>query len=42
MIDITDCKSLNDIAIKLFNKKNYTNREKVKKYLKENCIDWVE
>lgn len=42
MIDITDCKSLNDIAVKLFNKKNYTNREKVKKYLKENGIDWVE
>jgi len=42
MIDISDCKTLNDIAIKLFNKKNYTNREKVKKYLKENGIEWTE
>ena len=30
----------NDICRKLFNKANYTNREKVKKILYENGIDW--
>ena len=32
----------NDICRKLFNKANYTNREKVKKILYENGIDWKE
>lgn len=40
MENLEDCKSLNDIARKLFNKVNYTNREKVKKYLADNGIDW--
>lgn len=35
-----DCKSLNDIAKKYFGKANYTNREKSKKLLSENGIDW--
>ena len=34
--------TLNDICRKLFNKANYTNREKVKKTLYENGIDWKE
>lgn len=42
MIDIDDCKSLNDISLKIFGKKNYSNREKVKKLLFENDIDWKE
>lgn len=42
MVDISNCKSLNDICAVLNYKKNYTNREKVKKYLFENGIDWVE
>lgn len=42
MIDISNCKSLNDICILLYGKKNYTNREKVKKYLHENGIKWDE
>lgn len=42
MINIDDCKSLNDIAKILFGKSNYTNREKSKKYLLENGIDWKE
>ena len=32
----------NDICRKLFNKANYANREKVKKILYENGIDWKE
>ena len=32
----------NDICRKLFNKANYANREKVKKILYENSIDWKE
>ena len=39
---IEDCKSLNDIARKVFGKTNYTNREKVKKILFDNGIDWEE
>lgn len=42
MVNIDNCKSLNDIAKILFGKANYTNREKVKKYLFENGIDWKE
>lgn len=34
------CKSLNDVSRKLYGKVNYTNREKVKKLLSENGIDW--
>ena len=37
-----DCKSLNDAARKVFGVANYTNREKVKKILAENGIDWRE
>ena len=40
MIQIEDCKSLNDVARKFFGKANYTNREKCKKLLFENGIDW--
>lgn len=40
MIDITDCHTLNDIARKIFNKANYTNREKVKQILFKENIDW--
>lgn len=40
-MDILDgCKSLNDVSRKLYGKANYTNREKVKKLLSENGIDW--
>lgn len=42
MEDISNCKSLSDIARILFGKENYTNREKVKKYLSDNGIDWKE
>jgi predicted nucleic acid-binding Zn ribbon protein len=35
-----DCESLNDIARKYFGKANYTNREKSKKLLSDNGIDW--
>jgi predicted nucleic acid-binding Zn ribbon protein len=35
-----DCESLNDIARKYFGKANYTNREKSKKLLEDNNIDW--
>lgn len=42
MIDISNCKSLNDISLILYGKKNYYNREKVKQYLIENNIDWKE
>lgn len=34
------CNTLNDICRKIFAKANYTNREKVKKILSENGIDW--
>ena len=37
-----DCKSLNDAARKLFGKANYTNREKIKKILAENGMNWEE
>ena len=40
MIDLKQLNSLNDIARVLYNKANYTNREKSKKYLKELGIDW--
>lgn len=40
MLDISDCESLNDIAEKHFGIRNYYNRERVKKLLKENGIDW--
>lgn len=40
MISINDCRSLNDIARKLFGEANYTNREKCKLILLENGIDW--
>lgn len=39
MIDLKQLNSLNDIARALYNKANYTNREKSKKYLKELGID---
>ena len=42
MIDISNCKSLNDISLLLYGKKNYYNREKVKQYLIQNNIDWKE
>lgn len=38
--DLERCSTLNDIAVLLFGKKSYHNREKVKKYLSENGIDW--
>lgn len=40
MINIDNCTSLNDISLILYGKINYTNREKVKKYLFEHGIDW--
>ena len=39
---LNNCKSLNDISRKLYGKVNYLNREKVKKYLLENGINWKE
>lgn len=39
-MDIFKAKSLNDISRKIFGKANYTNREKVKKILLDNGIDW--
>lgn len=39
---IKDCNSLNDICKKLFNKTNYTNREKVKKLMYDEGINWKE
>lgn len=42
MVELNDCFSLNDIARKIYGKANYTNREKVKKYLAENNIEWQE
>ena len=35
-------KTLSDLARAIFNKENYTNREKCKKILSENGIDWKE
>lgn len=40
MIDLEQLNSLNDIARALYNKVNYTNREKSKKYLEKLGIDW--
>lgn len=40
MKDLKDCKTLNDIARQEFGKANYTNREKCKKLLEENGINW--
>jgi predicted HNH restriction endonuclease len=42
MKDLKDCKTLNDIARQEFGKANYTNREKCKKLLEENGINWKE
>jgi len=42
MIDLTNCKSLNDIARQEFGKANYTNREKCKKILFNEGINWEE
>lgn len=42
MVDITDCNCLNDIARKEFGVANYNNRERVKKLLLEDGIDWKE
>lgn len=42
MIDLTNCKCLNDIARQEFGLANYTNREKCKKILSEEGIDWKE
>ena len=40
MIDLANCKCLNDIARQEFGKANYTNREKCKKILLQEGIDW--
>lgn len=40
MINLEQCNTLNDIARLIFNKANYTNREKCKKILAENGINW--
>lgn len=42
MIDLTNCNCLNDIARQEFGKANYTNREKCKKLLAKEGIDWEE
>ena len=42
MKSIENCKTLNDIARQEFGKANYTNREKCKKLLKEEGIEWRE
>lgn len=39
MIDISKCKSFGELAIMLFGKNNYANREKSKKYLDDKGID---
>ena len=39
---LEDCKTLSDIARHIFGKESYTNREKCKKLLAENGIDWKE
>lgn len=38
---LDECTCLNDVCKVLFNKANYTNREKVKKILSEHNVDWV-
>lgn len=40
MIDLSNCKSLSDISFLLYGSKNYSSREKTKKYLLENDIEW--
>ncbi len=40
MIDLSGCKSLSDISLLIYGNKNYNNREKTKKFLSENGIDW--
>lgn len=42
MLDLENCKCLNDICRKVFGKVNYYNREKCKKLLLEEGIDWRE
>lgn len=42
MIDLSKCKSLNDVAKQEFGKANYTNRKKVKELLKNEGVDWKE
>lgn len=37
---LTECSSLSDLARAIFGKENYTNREKSKKLLEENGVDW--
>lgn len=37
---LANCKSLSDIAKFIFGKENYTNREKCKKIMEDNGIDW--
>ena len=39
---INDAKSFSDLAVSLFGKNNYTNRQKCKDILSENGIDWEE
>lgn len=39
---LQNCTTLNDIATIIYNKKNYNTREKVKRLLAENSIDWKE
>ena len=41
-MNIENCKTLNDIARQEFGKANYTNREKCKKLLEKEGIDWKE
>ena len=41
-MNIENCKTLNDIAKQEFGKANYTNREKCKKLLEKEGIDWKE
>lgn len=42
MKDLKNCKTLNDIARQEFGKANYTNREKCKKLLEKEGINWKE
>lgn len=37
---LNECGSLSDLSRSIFGKENYTNREKCKKLLEENGIDW--
>lgn len=39
---LKNSKTLSDLALNIFGKENYTNREKSKKILKENGIEWKE